>query len=146
MRKLSIVALLVGVASAAHVVSGLAQQPAAEPMPASPEAKETHQLPDGYAAVVTRGQRRRIYVIQDQYQVEIGKLQQQIDQLLQKRDQEVARILDDEQRRIIAYILKLRADERQQDEGMDAAADNANGVAGSSDTETAKVTPDPSNE
>ncbi len=68
MRKLSIVTLCVGVATTFHALSLMAQEPgdasrpANLPMPAAAEeGKETHQLPDGYGAVVTRGQRRRIY-------------------------------------------------------------------------------------
>ena len=121
MRKLSIVALMMGAMVVSWSALSVAQR-GGDTQPQEGEAdKETHQLPDGYAAVVTKGQRRRIYAIQDSYQDEIDSLQQQIDDLEQKRDREVAQILDDEQKRIVTYILKLRAAERAEEEKAKAA-------------------------
>ncbi|HAY78985.1 MAG TPA: hypothetical protein DCY79_04190 [Planctomycetaceae bacterium] len=153
MRKLSIVTLCVGVATTFHALSLLAQEPgdasrpANLPMPAAAEeGKETHQLPDGYGAVVTRGQRRRIYGIQDQYQGEIDKLQRQINLLLRQREQEIARILDDEQRRIIAYILKLRADEREQEASAEGGTVPGADAAADSVRQATRIVPDPMSE
>lgn len=74
---------------------------------------EAGRLPPGYTVVVTKSQRSKIYAIQDTYQKQLDDLKKQIAQIESKRDQEIESILDEEQKKIIAYVLKLRERERQ---------------------------------
>ncbi len=76
---------------------------------------ESGRLPAGYAAVVTKAQRKRIYEIQDQYQKQIEELNKQIAQIAGQRDQAIAGVLDEEQTRIVSYIQKLRERERKEE-------------------------------
>jgi len=73
---------------------------------------EAGRLPVGYSAIVKKSQRKQIYAIQDKYQKQISVLQKQIDAIEQERDAEVVNVLSEEQKKILAFILKLRAEEK----------------------------------
>lgn len=65
-----------------------------EPMP---RRKARGILPPYFAAVVAPDQRERIYSIQQSYEEQISKLEEQLAALKAKRDQEVAAVLTPEQ-------------------------------------------------
>ena len=106
------VAVAVGMGSAIWLASAIGQE-------AAPAARvgddEAGRLPPGYTVVVTKSQRAKIYSIQDGYQKQLDELKKQIAQIEAKRDQEIESLLDDEQKKIISYVLKLRERERNQE-------------------------------
>ncbi|MCA9119939.1 MAG: hypothetical protein H6822_00755 [Planctomycetaceae bacterium] len=110
MRSVVVVGFAVGIVSAIWFTTAMAQD-------AAPVARvgddEAGRLPPGYTVVVTKSQRSKIYAIQDTYQKQLDDLKKQIAQIESKRDQEIESILDEEQKKIIAYVLKLRERERQ---------------------------------
>ena len=126
-RGLVVVVLAAGIGSASWLASALAQEPAAGATPAAAVPRvgddEAGRLPPGYTAVVTKSQRTKIYAIQDSYQKQLDDLKKQIAQIEGKRDQEIASVLDDEQKKIIEYVIKLRERERTQ-ESAEAKAGN----------------------
>ena len=80
------------------------------------------RLPVGYSAIVKKSQRRTIYAIQDTYQKQIEVLNQQILVLEQKRDAEIVNVLSEEQKTVLALILKLREEEKAEEAEANAAA------------------------
>lgn len=69
--------------------------------------KPRGRLPAYYGKVVSQKQRSEIYQIQGRYAEQIATLKQQLKQLAEKRDAEVAAVLTDEQR---AEVEKAKAD------------------------------------
>lgn len=110
-RSAVVVAITVGMGSAIWYASAIAQE--AAPV-AGVGDDEAGRLPPGYTVVVTKSQRSKIYAIQDSYQKQLDDLKKQISQIESKRDQEIESLLDDEQKKIISYVLKLRERERGQ--------------------------------
>ena len=105
---------------AALLADSFAQEAApSESAPSDPAAKrvddDSGRLPPGYSAIVKKSQRTEIYAIQDRYQKQIEDVHKQIALLEQKRDEEIANILTDEQVTILAFILKLREDEKKEE-------------------------------
>jgi TolA-binding protein len=86
---------------------------------------ESGRLPAGYSVVVKKSQRKAIYAIQDTYQKQIDVLNQQIAALEKKRDAEIDAVLSDEQRTILAMILKLRSEEKAEEAAASAPASAA---------------------
>jgi len=76
---------------------------------------EAGRLPVGYSAIVKKSQRKQIYAIQDKYQTQIDDLKKQIDAIEEQRDAEIVNVLSEEQKKILAFILKLRAEEKAED-------------------------------
>lgn len=105
--------LLCGLGLALMLVPSIAQEadPAAEKRVGDDDAGT---LPPGYSVVVKQSQRKQIYAIQSQYAKQIDEIKKQIAALEAKRDAEIRNVLNDEQKRILAYVLKLREDERQE--------------------------------
>ncbi|MDA1055488.1 MAG: hypothetical protein O3C40_34240 [Planctomycetota bacterium] len=116
-RFLLVAVLAVGVGSAAWLANTIAQE--AAPAATAPRVgdDEAGRLPPGYTVVVTKSQRAKIYAIQDSYQTQLDDLKKQIAQIESKRDQEIASVIDEEQKKIIEYVLKLRERERKQESG-----------------------------
>jgi TolA-binding protein len=113
-QVLVVAVLTVSFGSAMWLASTIAQE--AAPAAARPNVgdDEAGRLPPGYTVVVTRDQRAKIYTIQDTYQKQIDALKKQIAEIEGQRDNEIESLMDDEQKKIIAYVLKLRERERQQ--------------------------------
>lgn len=63
-----------------------------------------HRLPPYYGQVVTPEQRKQIYAIQDEYGPKIDALRQQLEQLLRERDQKIASLLTEQQRKEIERL------------------------------------------
>ena len=127
-RVLVVAAMTVGIGSAAWLANTLAQEAApgaAAPGAAAPRVgdDEAGRLPPGYAVVVTKSQRAKIYAIQDSYQKQLDDLKKQISEIESKRDKEIDGVLDDEQKKIIEYVYKLRERERKT-EPAGASGDN----------------------
>ena len=123
----SVVAASAMVALASVIwLTNTAAQEAAPAAPAAAEARagddEAGRLPTGYSLVVTKTQRTKIYAIQDSYQKQLDDLKKQIVAIEGKRNQEIESVLDDEQKKIIEYVTKLRERERKQE--ADSAAVN----------------------
>ncbi len=86
---------------------GKAEVAADKDGPAKKKRKKARgRLPAHYSKVVTDKQRTEIYQIQGKYAEQIAALRQQLKQLAEKRDAEVAAILTDEQR---AEVEKAKA-------------------------------------
>ncbi len=117
MRKmiqfLVVVVLTAGVGSATWLASTIAQEAAPEAAAPRVGDDEAGRLPPGYTIVVSKAQRTKIYAIQDSYQKQIDDLKKQIEQIEGKRDAEIASVLDDEQKKIVDAVLKLRERERK---------------------------------
>ncbi|MEX0820350.1 MAG: hypothetical protein WD070_12190 [Pirellulaceae bacterium] len=113
-QVLVVAVLTVSFGSAMWLASTFAQE--AAPAAARPNVgdDEAGRLPPAYTVVVTRDQRAKIYAIQDTYQKQIDALKKQIAEIEGQRDNEIEGLMDDEQKKIIAYVLKLRERERQQ--------------------------------
>lgn len=122
-RVLVVSVLTAGVGSAAWMANAIAQE--AAPGAAAPRVgdDEAGRLPPGYTVVVTKEQRARIYAIQDSYQQQLDDLKKQIAAIESKRDQEIAGLLDSEQKTILAYVLKVRERDRKK-ESTDASGGN----------------------
>ena len=71
------------------------------------EGKSGRRLPQFYGKVVDQPQRKQIYAIQESYESEIQKLEQQLQALKDKRDAEIRAILRPEQ---LKEIEQLAAD------------------------------------
>lgn len=112
---------------AAVLTESLAQPPAAASATPSSQVGDDDQgrLPPGYAAVVTRAQRAKIYSLQDKYQKDIDALNKQIEQLTAARDKEVESVLDEKQKEIVQYVVKLREKEREEETKSKAPATKA---------------------
>ncbi|MEO8498036.1 MAG: hypothetical protein ABI614_23470 [Planctomycetota bacterium] len=119
--------LAAGLVLAAVLTESLAQPPATSNAPAAPQVgdDEAGRLPPGYSAIVTRGQRAKIYGVQEKYQKEIDALQKQIDQIAATRDQEIESVLDEKQKELVLYVLKLREKERAEASPAKASATKA---------------------
>jgi TolA-binding protein len=122
-RVLMVVALVAGVGSVTWVASSIGQE-SETPTTLQVGDDEAGRLPPGYTIVVTDAQRSRIYAIQDSYSAQIADLQKQITQIEGKRDLEIAALLDDEQKTVVSYVLKLR--ERQRSQRAKTAASGGN--------------------
>jgi len=112
-RVLVVAVLTVGIGSVAWLTNTIAQE--AAPAATAPRVgdDEAGRLPPGYAVVVTKSQRAKIYTIQDSYQKQIDDLKKQLATIESKRDQEIEGVLDEEQKKIIEYVYKLRERERK---------------------------------
>ena len=121
---LVVVALTIGVGAVTRVASIVAQEAAPANAARGVGEDEAGRLPPGYTVVVTKAQRARIYAIQDSYQKQLEDLKKQISQIEAKRDQEIASLLDEEQKKIVAYVLKLRDLERKQEPSAENADQN----------------------
>lgn len=119
MRTLVQVLVVVGLAAGVGSASWLASTSAQEAAPGSAVPRvgddEAGRLPPGYTVVVTKAQRSRIYTIQDSYQKQIDDLKKQITQIENKRDAEIAAVIDDEQKKIVEAILKFRERDRNEE-------------------------------
>jgi Spy/CpxP family protein refolding chaperone len=120
LRVLIVAALTAGLGSATWMATTVAQEaaPAADSSdPAGPRVgdDEAGRLPPGYTVVVTKEQRAKIYEIQEKYVSQLEALQRQIAELEGKRDQEIAGLLDAEQKTILAYVLKVRERDRKKE-------------------------------
>jgi hypothetical protein len=80
------------------------------------------RLPVGYSAIVKKSQRKAIYAIQETYQKQVEVLNRQIREIEQKRDAEIAEVLTDEQKTVLALILKLRAEEKAEEANAAASS------------------------
>jgi peptidoglycan hydrolase CwlO-like protein len=123
MKRVLVVALLmIGIGSAAWLANTIAQE--ATPAATVPRVgdDEAGRLPPGYSIVVTKSQRAKIYTIQDSYQKQLDDLKKQIATIESKRDQEIAGVLDDEQKKIIEYVYKLRERERKAEPVAESAS------------------------
>ncbi|MDA1052054.1 MAG: hypothetical protein O3C40_16430 [Planctomycetota bacterium] len=112
-RVLVVAVLTVGIGSAAWLANTIAQEAAPDAAAPGVGDDEAGRLPPGYTVVVTKSQRAKIYAIQDSYQKQLDDLKKQISAIEGKRDKEIEGLLDDEQKKIIEYVLKLRERERK---------------------------------
>lgn len=115
--RISVVAALIVSAASISWLAATRAQDAPNNAPAATRVgdDEAGRLPPGYTVVVTKAQRSRIYAIQDSYQKQLEDLKKQIEQIEGKRDAEIASLLNQEQKTIISYVLKLRESERKQE-------------------------------
>ncbi len=78
------------------------------------DAKEFKgRLPAYYSGVVTEGQRREIYKIQERYAVRIDELKAQLEALEQERDDEIEAVLTKAQRERVQKAREDAADKRK---------------------------------
>ncbi|MEX1098135.1 MAG: hypothetical protein WED34_18980 [Planctomycetales bacterium] len=97
----------------AQLDRAVAQAEVEKQAPAKPARKEPRgRLPNYYAkAGVNEAQREQIYGIQAKYQGQLAALQQQMRELVAKRDQEIQGVLTEEQR---AELKKLEDEAAKQ--------------------------------
>lgn len=88
---------------------------------AEAKAETFRRLPAGYSDIITNAQRRQIYSIQEKYQAKIDDLLKQISAIEKERDDEVAEVLDDEQKQILKFILKIRERNRTEEAAVNSA-------------------------
>ena len=119
MRKQVYVLMLVCMVVAS---SNLIGQQETAPETTDSDVSENNRLPPGFSEIITNSQKRKIYKIQQSYQSQIDALRSQIEAIESKRDAEVSAILDDEQKEVLKFILKIR--ERNRNENEQDSADS----------------------
>lgn len=85
-------------------VSRADDAPAASRVQKAKQDKPKHRLPPYYNKLVDGQQREKIYKIQDEYAPKIEELTAQLKALTEKRDNDVAAVLSDEQRTKLAAL------------------------------------------
>jgi TolA-binding protein len=111
-RVVLVLSVVVGLGLAIVVANSVAQEAASQSRVGD---DESGRLPPGYAAVVKKSQRKEIYSIQDKYQKQIADLEKQIEQVEKQRDAEIGDVLSEKQKEVLAFILKLREDEKAEE-------------------------------
>ena len=114
-RVLFVAVLTAGIGSAAWMAKAIAQEAASDAAAPQVGDDEAGRLPPGYTVVVTREQRTRIYEIQLKYESQLEDLKKQVAAIESQRDQEIAGLLDAEQKTILAYVLKVRERDRKKE-------------------------------
>jgi hypothetical protein len=112
--------LLVALLATATVAQEPPKQPDDPATAAQVERKKPRgRLPTYFAKVVNTSQREEIYEIQSRYVEQIEKLQQQLKELVAKRDAEVDGVLSTEQ---MAEVMKLRREREARRKSSDGSS------------------------
>ena len=93
-----------------------------EPDPPAPAKKITYRLPNNYGKLgLTAEQKNAIYSIQARHNGQINTLEEQIRQLKEQRDAEIAGVLSDSQREKLNSLADAKRKKANPDEGQDTA-------------------------
>lgn len=105
---------------------------------AAPQAKEKkstyRRLPPYYAQVVDAQKRKAIYAIQEEYGPKIDALQAQLEALIRERDEKIASLLTEEQRKQVERL-------REEAKAKRAAAKEKQAASAESKVSVAPETP-----
>ncbi len=103
------------------------------------------RLPPYYGQVVTPEQRKQIYAIQDEYGPKIDALRKQLEALIAERDEKIAALLTEVQRKEVARLQEeAKAKRAPKEKAVPPGETKPSGAAEKAEAKPTEATPPPS--